>query len=102
MDDHTLPLENEAKSAALLAEYVTPEQLGRHLGWSPRKIREKIREIGAYRLLGNAVIMLRPDVDALLEACKPAPTNSQSSVAAYGGYQELLKLRRRRKAKEEK
>lgn len=53
--------------------YVTPEQFAAHFGWSPREVRRKAREIGACRILGNAMIFIQADIDALLEATRPKP-----------------------------
>lgn len=85
----------------MLPEYVTPEDLAKHLGWSAREIRKKVREIGAFRILGNAMILLKEDVDALMEATRPPPALTPRRAAdadITGGYQELLKLRAAAKA----
>jgi hypothetical protein len=50
---------------------VTPEALAERLGWSARRVRDKAREIGACRILGNRMILLPQDVDAILEASRP-------------------------------
>jgi hypothetical protein len=66
----------------------TPEQVAKHFGWSPRKLREFARGLGACRVLGNRMVLTQKDVDAILEATKPAPKPDPTS-----DYQELLRLR---------
>jgi hypothetical protein len=92
----------DAPKRATLPWVCTPEELAKHFGWSARKVREKIRMIGAYRQLGNAMIMTKEDVDALLEACKPAPSRLTPSARVNGGYQELLELKERQNKKGKK
>lgn len=64
-------------------EVFTPEDIAAKFGWSPRHIRKLAREIGACRLMGNRMVLLPDDVQAILEATKPCP--SPSTNAAKSG-----------------
>lgn len=61
----------EAPSA--LPEGRSPEEVARHFGISPRKLRQMARELGACRIVGNKVFLLPADVEAILEAAHPKP-----------------------------
>jgi hypothetical protein len=50
-----------------------PEDIAEKFGWSPRYVRKLAREIGACRFLGNRMVLLEEDVEALLAATKPEP-----------------------------
>jgi hypothetical protein len=63
-------------------DYLTPEQLADHLGWSARELRRKARELGACRILGNAMILTPKDVDDILEATRPCPSQSTSEATS--------------------
>lgn len=52
---------------------ITPEEFAKHFGWSPRKVRQIARDIGACRIVGNRMMLLQEDIDAILEASKPKP-----------------------------
>lgn len=62
-----------------LPKVFSPEEVARHYGWSPRKVRQKVRKIGACRILGNRMVMTEADVALLLEAAKPAPHPTSTS-----------------------
>ncbi|WP_439625870.1 helix-turn-helix domain-containing protein [Shinella sp.] len=85
----------------------TPDQVAKHFGWSERKVREFAREIGACRILGNRMVFTQDDLDALIEASKPAPLSRRSVVPATrpvlqaGGWAELVKLREKQKKESE-
>ena len=65
-----------------LPEATTPEVLARRMGWSERRVRDFARRLGACRILGNRMILLPEDVEAILEATKcPSP----STAAAGSG-----------------
>lgn len=64
-----------------LPNVFTPEQVASHVGWSPRKLREFAREIGACRILGNRMVLTQSDIDAILEASRPCPSPSTSAPA---------------------
>jgi hypothetical protein len=64
---------NDIKPVTSFPFYVTPEQFAEHFGWSAREVRRKAREIGACRIMGNAMILIQADIDALMEATRPAP-----------------------------
>lgn len=88
-----------------LPKFVTPEQLAQHLGWSPRRLRQLARELGACRLSGNRMILLEADVDAIMAATKLPPTESPKTTTAQNedmtllntDYEDLLKLRNSQK-----
>lgn len=61
-----------------LPEVTTPDALAKQLGWSERRVRDKARELGACRILGNRMILLPEDVTAILEATRPCPSKSTS------------------------
>lgn len=67
----------------IIPDTITPKELAERLGWSERRVRDKARELGACRILGNRMVFLPQDVEALLEATKPCPSKS-ISVAAFG------------------
>lgn len=77
-----------------------PEDVAEQLGWSPRRVRAKARELGACRILGNKMILLPEDVQTILEDTKcpsssTAAAKSGTSVGQLpvGGYEALRKLR---------
>ncbi len=84
-------------------ESFTPEEIAAKFGWSPRHVRKLARQIGACRLLGNRMVLLAEDVQALLDATKPEPkltrTEHQPNMPVKN-YADLVALReRKRKAK---
>src|ERR1700756_5609872 len=70
-----------SRGGALTLDAITPAQLAAALGWSERRVRDKARELGACRLMGNRMILLPEDVQALLEATK-CPSSSLSGKRA--------------------
>lgn len=56
-----------------LPEVTTPAELAKHLGWSERRVRDLARRLGACRILGNRMVLIKEDIEAILEATKPAP-----------------------------
>src|SRR5262245_38055022 len=84
----------------MIPSHVTPAQLAAELGWSERRVRDKARELGACRILGNRMILLPEDVNTILEATR-CPSSSTGAVkfgttAARlpgGTYAELVKQR---------
>lgn len=85
-----------------LPEGITPAEFSQRYGWSERRVRDKARELGACRILGNRMVLLPDDVNAILEATK-CPSNSIGAVkfgttAAKlpgGTYADLVKQRTR-------
>src|SRR5882757_2951903 len=65
-----------------LPETTTPEALAKHLGWSVRRVRDLARRLGACRILGNRMVLTKPDVDAILEASRPCPLKSTSEAVS--------------------
>src|SRR5258705_7175932 len=62
---------------ALTLDAITPAELAAALGWSERRVRDKARELGACRILGNRMVLLPQDVDTIMEATK-CPSSSLS------------------------
>jgi hypothetical protein len=71
-----------------LPRVFNPEEVAEHFGWSARKLREKAREIGACRVLGNRMVLTQGDVARLLEATRPPVKPDPQS-----GHERLLKIR---------
>jgi hypothetical protein len=67
--------DSQTKSKTLyfdgLPSVFTPEQVAAHFGWSPRLLRQKVREIGACRIMGNRMVMTEADIALLLDATRP-------------------------------
>jgi hypothetical protein len=38
---------------------ITPEELAEKTGWSPRRVREVARGLGACRIMGNRMVLKR-------------------------------------------
>lgn len=83
------PLEGKPMELPLV---ITPEEMAKHFGWSPRLLRAEARRLGACRILGNRMVLIKEDVDVLLEAFRPKQ-EEQVSFGVGGGYAALLKLR---------
>ena len=87
-----------------LPDFTTPEDLARHLGWSPRRIRMAARQLGACRIMGNRMILTMADVDAIMEASRPCPSRSANAAVSgvtaarlpAGDYAALQALRARK------
>jgi hypothetical protein len=62
----------------MIPKHVTPGELAAELGWSERRVRDKARELGACRILGNRMVLLPDDVNTILEATRPCPSKSIS------------------------
>lgn len=106
MDDDA-PAPVDVKPVA--PDYITPDEFAKHYGWSPRKIREIARKLGACRVMGNRMILLQADVDAILEFSRPqpksrgglptgAPLRAKPRTPAQD-YEDLLAIRAASKAK---
>ncbi|MDX0955690.1 hypothetical protein GOE09_29400 [Sinorhizobium medicae] len=79
----------KAKEAPILPDGRTPEEVARHFGVSPRRIRQMARELGACRIFGNKMFLLPADIEAILEASKPKPRAAPYRLG--GEYEEVLK-----------
>jgi integrase len=66
----------------ILPPAVTPKALADQLGWSERRVRDKARELGACRILGNRMVLLPDDVQTILEATR---CPSKSTVVVTSG-----------------
>src|SRR5262245_25251465 len=91
----------------ILPEYTTPDALAEHLGCSKRRVRALARGLGVGRALGNRIVLLKQDVDAILEAtrCHSHSTGVEKSgtTAARlpdGDYAALQRLRARKRPNE--
>lgn len=65
-----------------LPQSFTPEQVAAHFGWSPRKLREIARSIGACTVIGNKMTLTEIHVNEILEANRWR--SSSPSEAATG------------------
>src|SRR3954468_14722378 len=65
-----------------LPDAITPAQFAQRYGWSERRVRDKARELGACRILGNRMVLLPEDITTLLEATK-CPS-SYTGAAKFG------------------
>src|SRR6185312_4782276 len=86
-----------------LPDITTPEELAKHLGWSPRRVRSLARGIGACRVLGNRMVLTPDDVGAIMEAtCPSKSTGAGRSGTIAGrlpvGDYEALRAQRTRKS----
>ncbi|MGJ8530443.1 hypothetical protein [Maritalea sp.] len=59
----------------LLPEYITPAELGEHYGLSERTMREKLRDLGTYAMIGRQMVIYPEQVEQFKEATK-CPTKS--------------------------
>ncbi|WP_133118169.1 hypothetical protein [Rhizobium hidalgonense] len=60
---------------------ITPEQLVAKfakagISISERTLRERARQVGAYRLIGKTMFLMPEDVEKIIEAAKPMPRKS--------------------------
>ncbi|MBY2932498.1 hypothetical protein [Rhizobium leguminosarum] len=60
---------------------ITPEQLVAKfakagISISERTLRERARQVGAYRLIGKTMFLMPEDVEKIIEAAKPVPQKS--------------------------
>src|SRR5262249_31216232 len=72
-------IEGERVEGAMFPKYTTPDELAKHLGCSPRRVRSFARRLGVARVLGNRVILLQQDIDAIMEATR-CPSSSIGAV----------------------
>src|SRR6266403_1881216 len=68
-----------------LPETTTPEELARHMGWAPKRVRRLAKRLGACRILGNRMALMSEDVQTILEATKPCPLKSIGVKEALSG-----------------
>src|SRR6478752_5411718 len=83
-----------------LPEGITPAEFARRYGWSERRVRDKARELGACRILGNRMILLPQDVASILEATKcpssytgAARSGTTAGRLPEGDYEALVRQR---------
>jgi hypothetical protein len=90
-------------SNAALPTYTTPDELADHLGWSPRRVRSLARGLGVARVMGNRIVLLPQDVEAIMEAsrCRSKSTSvvksGTSEARLPDGDYEALRGQRARK-----
>jgi hypothetical protein len=60
----------------IVLEVTTPAELAKQLGWSEKRVRRFAKKLGACRVLGNRMALLREDVQTILEATRLCPSNS--------------------------
>src|SRR5258707_1120042 len=77
-----------ADRAMTLPETTTPEELARHMGWAPKRVRRLAKRLGACRILGNRMALMPEDVQTILEATKPCPSKSIGVREALSGITE--------------
>lgn len=75
-NDESQATKIESQSADI-PSFTTPDEFAAHFGWSPRQVRSMARKLGACRIVGNKMIMLKEDVEQLLEATRPKPTANE-------------------------
>ena len=87
----------------MLPRYTTPDELAKHLGWSPRRVRSIAKRLGVARALGNRMILLQQDVDAIMEASRcpsnyisEARSDTTAARSPVGSYEDLQRLRARK------
>lgn len=64
----------------VLPETTTPSALAECLGWSERRVRDLARRLGACRILGNRMVLLEQDVEAI----RAAVLNGKSRLSTRG------------------
>src|SRR5882724_13085523 len=71
--------------ASILPDVTTPADLAARLGWSERRLRDLARRLAACRILGNRMVLLPQDVDAIMEATKCLSSTSAARSGTTGG-----------------
>src|ERR1700722_7033584 len=69
----------------ILPEVTTPKDLAQRLGWAEKRVRSLAKRLGACRVLGNRMVFLPEDVNAIMEATKPCPSKSIDVREALSG-----------------
>lgn len=49
-----------------MPQTISPEELARHMGWSPRRVKALARRIGACRIMGNRMTLTHTDREQVL------------------------------------
>ena len=58
---------------------ITPEDLAKQMpGWGAKTVRRLAKKLGACRILGNRMVLLPEDVQTILKATQPCPSESSS------------------------
>ncbi|MBN9033823.1 MAG: hypothetical protein BGO05_16000 [Rhizobiales bacterium 63-7] len=77
-----------------IPDFTTPDEFAAHFGWSPRRVRSLARELGACRLVGNKMVLLKEDVDRLLEATKRLPSLEPPQALSPSNISMKLRLKK--------
>jgi len=81
----------------LMMKAISPEAFAKEMGWAPKRVRRLAKKLGACRILGNRMALMPEDVQTILEATKPCPSNSLSvtEIDTTGGldYEDRLAQR---------
>jgi hypothetical protein len=64
---------------------ITPAELAKQLGWSEKRVRQLAKRLSACRVLGNRMVFLPEDVNAIMEATRPCPSKSIDVRQALSG-----------------
>ncbi|TCR98612.1 hypothetical protein [Rhizobium sp. BK418] len=72
---------------------ITPANLvakfaGAGIHISERTLRERARQLGAFRQMGKAMFFMPEDIDALIDALKPKPKASGETAPAVSRWTE--------------
>lgn len=78
---------------AMTPAMVVETLLSRGVQISERTLRERARRIGAFREIGRTMFFMPEDIDALLEAAKPARTNRTATHVPNWSDEDTAKLR---------
>lgn len=69
-------------AARILPDYITPAEMAAHYGLSERTMREKLRDLGTYAMIGRQMVIYPEQVEQFKEATK-CPSKS-TSAARFG------------------
>jgi len=71
-----------SSSPALIPYTITPDELAKSLGASPRRVKDNVRALGCYCKIGKTVLMREHHVETFMEAME---CHSGSSSAVKSG-----------------
>lgn len=89
---------------AFIPDTITPEELAKSLGVSPRRVKDDVRALGCYCKIGKIVLMLEHHVEAFMEAmeCHSGSTGAAKSGTTKGqspeGDYEALQAQRTKRS----
>ena len=76
----------------ILPNITTPGDLAQSLGWSERRVREKARELGACRILGNRMVLTPEDVEAIKAAGPDLAKELGESIVYFIAVRGFIKI----------